>query len=463
MKKSRYSVFVGNCIDLMRKCPAHSVDAIATDPPYGLKFMGKAFDDLGEGAQQREWHKAWAKEALRVLKPGGHIIAFGGTRTYHHLASALEEVGFEIRDCISWVHGQGFPKSLNVGKAIDKAMGAERTEVIGEGRAGAAFHYGNPGEGGFGNTQDKDGGTASSSWDVLAPASPEAQTWEGWGTALKPSVEPAVLARKPMVGTVATNVLMFGTGALNVDGCRVGEEQVTINTWDDGAKPFGGGAGHRYTGRTVQGRWPANLIFQHLDGCVQNGSKKVKASAPASGPTLTGASTSAARGKFNGVGSTAHHGDEDGTETVAAWTCAEGCPVAALDAQSGVTKAVPRKPTGKPIYSTEGTAMVWNSNSVIDTTERGFTDTGGASRFFYCAKANKQERGEGNNHPTVKPVALMEYLIKLVLPPGGIVLDPFAGSGTTLVAAKNLGVRAIGMELDPEYAAIAIRRIRNTG
>ena len=191
--------------------------------------------------------------------------------------------------------------------------------------------------------------------------------------------------------TVAANVLRWGTGGINVDGCRVstcdnlngGAYAKNGNSrWDDAEnwryKRLGEAGGYKQP----TGRWPANLILQHLDGCVQDGVKKVKASAPASGPTLTGASTSAARGRFNGVGSTAHHGDEDGNETVTAWACAEGCPVASLDGQSGVTKAVPRKPTGKPMYSTEGTSMVWNSNSVIDTTERGFTDTGGASRFF---------------------------------------------------------------------------------
>ena len=195
--------------------------------------------------------------------------------------------------------------------------------------------------------------------------------------------------------TVAANVLRYGTGALNIGATRIKHVLVAGGSLDlnphlrQGIKrgqslnPTAFALGDNATGSVdPAGRWPANLILQHLDGCVQDGVKKVKASAPASGPTLTGASTSAARGKFNGVGSTAHHGDEDGNETVTAWACAEGCPVASLDGQSGVTKAVPRKPTGKPMYSTEGTSMVWNSNSVIDTTERGFTDTGGASRFF---------------------------------------------------------------------------------
>jgi site-specific DNA-methyltransferase (adenine-specific) len=316
--------------------------------------MNKEFDNLGEGAQQRQWHAAWAKEALRVLKPGGHIIAFGGTRTYHHLASALEEVGFGIRDCISWVHSQGFPKSLDVSKAIDKAAGAER-EVIGRRTDRAATPKQDIRGGRLMNGVN--GGIDCSA--ITAPATDAARQWNGWGTALKPAVEPAVLARKPLVGTVVANVLKWGTGAINVDGCRV--ESETINTWDDGAKPFGEGAGHKDTGRTVRGRWPANLMHDGSDDVV---------------------------GLFPDI------------------------------------------------------------------------QVGSASRFFYCAKANKQERGAENKHPTVKPVALMEYLIKLVLPPRGIVLDPFAGSGTTLLAAKNLGVRAIGMELEPEYAEIAKKRIR---
>lgn len=332
MPNWKYPVFVGNCVNLMRKCPANSVDAIVTDPPYGLKFMGKEFDNLGEGVQQRQWHAAWAKEALRVLKPGGHIIAFGGTRTYHHLASALEEVGFEIRDCISWVHSQGFPKSHNL----------------------------------------KD-------------------QWEGWGTNLKPAVEPAVLARKPLVGTVAANVLEWGTGAINVDGCRV----ATDDKFGGGAKATSGFVvGYEHDGWTAgspQGRWPANLIH--------DGSDDVVGLFPADVKGGVWNSTSGAR-HFN------NNGESTGYQTKAA-----------------------------------------------------DTSSGSAARFFYCAKANKQERGAGNNHPTVKPVELMKYCIRLILPPGGIVLDPFVGSGTTLIAAKNLGVKAIGMELDPEYAEIAKKRI----
>ena len=207
--------------------------------------------------------------------------------------------------------------------------------------------------------------------------------------------------RKPCSeSTVAANVLRHGTGALNIDATRVNapEGDDFTKAWDKPVSTNIGARGNLYitngsqhtvdlTGNKPKGgRWPANLVLQHLPTCEQAGTRKVKASAPASGPSLTGASTSTARGKFNGVGSTAHHGDEDGTETVPAWNCALGCPVAGLDTQSGTTKAVMRKPTGKPIYATEGTAMVWNPNSVTDTTERGFTDEGGASRYFKQVK-----------------------------------------------------------------------------
>jgi site-specific DNA-methyltransferase (adenine-specific) len=345
---------------------ANSVDAIVTDPPYGLSFMGKGWDKGVPGVE------FWV-EALRVAKPGAHLLAFGGTRMVHRLAVAIEDAGWEIRDRIHWVYGSGFPKSHNVSKAIDKAAGAER-EVVGFQPRGRSV-----------NTSFMSGGN-----NITAPATPAAQQWDGWGTALKPSVEPVILARKPFKGTVAANVLEWGTGAINVDGCRVGDETVTINTWDNGAKPFGDGAGNPYTGRQQQGRFPANLI---------------------------------------------HDGSDEATAGM-----------------------------------------------------------GDASRYFYCAKASRKDRNEGlegfdermptapngatnavsenrgsrsgpraNHHPTVKPTDLMAYLCRLITPPGGTVLDPFNGSGSTGKAAVREGFNYIGCELDPEYVEIARARIEAVG
>ena len=327
-------IYTGDCLDVLRTLPADSVDAIVTDPPYGLAFMGKRWDyDVPSEA-------IW-RECLRVLKPGGHLLAFAGTRTQHRMAVRIEDAGFEIRDMIAWVYGSGFPKSLDVSKAIDKAAGAER-EVIGPATVGGK---------GQGNAY----GTIT-----RPPATAPATAWQGWGTALKPALEPITVARKPLIGTVAENVLAHGTGALNVDGCRVGNE-VRYNA-PAGNKAGGNslnmsavGMPQDAKGSTAAGRWPANLIH---DGC-----------------------------------------DE----------------------------------------------VVGLLND--------------AARFFYCAKASKADRGEGNNHPTVKPTDLMRYLCRLVTPPGGTVLDPFMGSGSTGKAAMLEGFGFIGIERDPEYVKIAKARI----
>jgi len=320
--------------------PDASVDAIVCDPPYELGFMGKRWDSTGIAYSVDLW-----REALRVLKPGGHLLAFGGTRTYHRMACAIEDAGFEIRDSIHWMYGSGFPKSLSV-------------EKNGAGEA-----------------------------------------WKGWGTALKPAHEPVVMARKPLDGTVAANVLAHGTGAINVDGCRVGTDSTrTRHTADMGYRGGLLAAGAGYETGSASGRWPANVLLSHAEGCA----------------------------------------DE----------CADGCPVAEL---------------------------------------------GDAARYYYCAKPSTSERDAGlehmpvtpghevcdredgsagadnpragvrterrNTHPTVKPIAIMRYLVRLVTPPGGVVLDPFAGSGTTGCAAVLEGARFLGLELEPKHAEIARARI----
>jgi site-specific DNA-methyltransferase (adenine-specific) len=498
-------VLHGDCVKLMREMPENSVDSIVTDPPYGLEFMGKDWDapwkkrgdnpasakfskggfESGNGYANRdtpsygrawsnnrcvkcghiasggspckcdnpewvvergdtaapmrafqEWFTEVAVEALRVLKPGGHLLSFGGTRTYHRMACAIEDAGFEIRDSIHWVYGSGFPKSLNVSKAIDKSAGAER-EVVGRKKgvvSNGQGRYNWHAEGSEGN-----GGE----FDLTVPATPEARRWEGWGTALKPAHEPIVVARKPLQGTVAGNVLVWGTGGLNIDGCRVGTDEDTARkpaVVADTAAPFGRGVAMGGNGHAA-GRWPANVVFDRTAG-------------------------------------------------------------EALDQQSG------ERPAGAFPKSSNVPAGTHYEGGwgPVDNGERRELDSGGASRFFtqadfgpddwpflYQAKPSKKERNAGldgvekritneitppgtagsnnpraganrsgassNHHPTVKPIALMRWLVRMVTPPGGVVLEPFAGSGTTLVAAILEGFDAIGCEMTDEYLPIIEGRV----
>ncbi len=299
----RVEIVNGDSLLVLQLLDDNSVDAIVTDPPYGLSFMGKKWDY--DVPSEELW-----RQCFRVLKAGGHLLCFAGTRTQHRMAVRIEDAGFEIRDMIAWVYGSGFPKSLDVSKAIDKAAGHWR------GKAGEVVSDNGAMSGGnYERTPKGD------------PITAAAVAWQGWGTALKPALEPITVARKPLIGTVAENALQHGTGAINVDGCRVGE------------------------------RWPANFI---------------------------------------------HDGSEQVTDLL-----------------------------------------------------------GSAARFFYCAKASKRDRDEGNHHPTVKPTDLMRYLCRLVTPPDGLVLDPFMGSGSTGKAAALEGFSFIGIEREAEYVAIAQARINH--
>jgi len=395
---TRATVYQGDCVEVMAELDEASVDAIVCDPPYELGFMGKEWDSAGVTYRVETWEAAY-----RVLKPGGHLVAFGGTRTFHRLTCALEDAGFEIRDCLSWLYGSGFPKSLDVSKAIDKAAGAAR-KVVGE-RAGSA-HAGMNGIGQGGYRQ------AGESFPVYgAPATDAAKAWQGWGTALKPAWEPIILARKPLgERNVAANVLAHGTGAINVDGCRVGTDGEEIHApQSDPAKRRGTVGTHLFgkadreafqaaqrasAERTATlGRWPANLVLDE-----------------------------AAAGM--------------------------------LDEQSGETES----PMSRP-RTPDGPARATWSLGRSGGIQVGHGDSGGASRFFYTAKADADDR-DGSKHPTVKPVDLMKWLIRLVTPPEGVVLDPFLGSGTTVYAAQESGFRGIGIEREPEYVADAIRRLR---
>ena len=415
-------VFHGDCRDVLRSLPDNSVDSVVTDPPYELGFMGKSWDSSGIAYDVTVW-----QECLRVLKPGGHLVAFGGSRTYHRLGVAIEDAGFEIRDTIAWISSKTFPKSLNVSKAIDKKLGVDR-KVVGSSRGvGVAAEdnlHGGINRGAVGVKQ------VAVDIPVTEAGSDEARQWEGWGTGLKQVVEPVVLARKPLEGTVAENTLVWGVGGMNIDGSRIGSEKRNIS----GMKSLGVMHDDNWKAKeidvkAVQGRWPANVILDEVTAGL-------------------------------------------------------------LDGQSGVSKSP------KP-YTAEGykDSSMFGVGGVNHGSE--FGDTGGASRFFYVAKASKRDRNEGleeleavdrqkwngsvghrgvgdfypdgsprpvnpqsNTHPTVKPTQLMRYLIKLVTPEGGVVLDPFTGSGSTGKAALLDGYRFVGAELTEEYLPIIEGRLR---
>lgn len=413
MQMIKPQLLQGNCLELMRAIPNDSLDSIVTDPPYELGFMGKGWDSTGIAYSVPMW-----KECLRVLKPGGHLLSFGGSRTYHRMASAIEDAGFQIRDQIMWVYGSGFPKSLDVSKAIDKNAGAIR-EVIGE-------HPNPAGNKAGGNSLNMSLVGMPETATLTAPATVEAQQWDGWGTALKPAHEPIVLARKPLIGTVVQNVLEYGTGALNIGVSRIPGEAVPINKLEKWSG-FGEEKCPEYTATVNnEGRWPANLI---------------------------------------------HDGSDEVLNEFAKY---------------GESKSTVGKPRSSA-KSGEGWGMT--------ATGAEYSDKGSPARFFYCAKANKKDRNEGcehleqktageatdrqagsqglnspragagrtsgaqNFHPTVKPTELMRYLCKMVTPPGGTVLDPFMGSGSTAKAALLEGFGFIGIEQDAAYHKIASERI----
>jgi DNA modification methylase len=500
-----WRVIHGECGPAMAAMPEASVDAIVCDPPYGLEFMGKGWDgadgfrrslnvaDVGRddpfgrasrtspeyraGHLFQEWCESWAIEALRVLKPGGHLLAFGGTRTSHRLVCAIEDAGFEIRDTIAWMYGSGFPKSLDVSKAIDKAAGAEREE----GRP-----YLRPGDGKpyalDAPTQASGDGTSFATGQrcpiVTAPATPDAERWQGWGTALKPAHEPIVVARKPLTGTVAATVLEHGTGALNIDGCRVGLEgggTHCANRDEAGRCRGHQNAGQSTSGETFHGpdtsggRWPANVVLSHSPGCREVGTRKVRGDNRSTGNGTRPAG-------FANIGAATGDGEPNaavyGDSEVPAWECVEGCAVRLLDEQTGdVGGGFGRRGAVENVGDEQGLFGIRATGEQV-----GFGDSGGASRFFYAAKADSAERHAGlgkagaslfstgdepeaNLHPTVKPIDLMRWLVRLVTPPGGTVLDPFAGSGTTGCAAVLEGFDFVGIEREAEYVAICRARL----
>ena len=453
-----HKLLLGDCLDKLKDLPENSVDSIVTDPPYELGFMGKSWDKTGIANNVEMW-----KECLRVLKPGGHLLAFSGTRTYHRMASAIEDAGFEVRDMIEWVYGSGFPKSLNIGKAVDKRGGttadqskefavyikskrreqnitlSRADEVVCGGTTNYSWFEGRPAgqrlprkvdylkmkellklddrydsfmeetEREFlGHYKTDMGGLGGERLgEVGGKITKGTSEWEGWGTALKPAHEPICMARKPLAEkTVAENVLKYGTGGINIDESRVD----FIDAKDkDGWKYGAAGKENKSIDswkntskviiqNDVSGRFPANLIHDN--------SEEVRECFP--------------------------------------------------EQKSGAKKA------NQENYNHEDKEFVSTLGASINEYQ---ANSGNASRFFksiiYTSKASKKDRGEGNSHPTVKPVKLMEYLIKMVTPKSGIVLDPFMGSGSTGVACVNLGREFIGIEKEQQYLQIAEARIND--
>lgn len=395
-------VILGNSKEKLKELEDNSVDSVVTDPPYELGFMGKKWDSTGIAYDVELW-----KEVYRVLKPGGHLLSFGGTRTYHRMACAIEDAGFEIRDTLMWVYSSGFPKSHNISKAIDKILGYER-DVIGRRKHPTLKDT---------SKLEEQANAAHGSnswyreWDITASASPEAQQFEGWGTALKPANEPIVLARKPLSEkTVAKNVLQWGVGGLNIDGCRVGTEQRTyaLKGGENLNRLSREGMGDNPDAKqvsigetTVEGRWPANVIH--------DGSDEVLALFPETGTNKKGGEPYCYKGKeYNNSETSMFNGDK------------------------------PEAPSN-------------------------YNDFGNAARFFYCAKTSKKERTCNgtldNKHPTVKPLTLISYLCRLITPLGGTVLDPFAGSGTTAIACMREGFNYILIELEEDSYNICLERI----
>jgi DNA modification methylase len=608
----RQRMVVGDCRAVMAGMEPASVDAIVTDPPYGLEFMGKEWDEFdgrenGTARPYNEWgdfgtrehartadqagrvqrkkavgyqafSDSWLAEAFRVLVPGGVLMAFGGTRTWHRLAVAIEDAGFVIFDTLMWLHGSGFPKSHNIDRLptvcqcneveyghgatptqhvmpdmpssdvppsvpVDGGQGAllqprlpeqgapdeepadsatvagRGAESVLEGRryaiqeegqlhgssarpvsgglaadgAGGRLRDGAPAENGAAMRLPiaADGGRAPSEPQAGRQRRRQSRTMavqsepqgvrarsdcprcglpvvpKGLGTALKPAWEPVIVARKPLDGTFLDNYLKYGTGPLNITAGRLHASdaeggEYRVKRLNPGASVNATGEwkqGREYVGYQQPGRWPPNVAMSHLDSCREVGVRRVKGT-NTPGRNGTNGYTNTVYAPIGGKDSINHYADPDGRESVVAWECAEGCPVAMLDAQAGESVG---KRSSRGVGLTAST--VYGAGRLDYDTVRGHDDAGGKSRFYYTSKASSRERtaglrpGERNLNPCVKPLALCEWLLKLAVPPGGAVLDPFAGSGSMGCAAARLGIGYVGIEQDAAMADQAERRI----
>jgi site-specific DNA-methyltransferase (adenine-specific) len=488
----------GDCLQKLKELEDNSIDSVVTDPPYEIGFMGKGWDDSGIANNPELW-----KEVLRVLKPGGHLLSFSHSRTYHRQAVAVEDAGFEIRDQIMWIYGSGFPKSHNIGKAVEKQSGDVKVIGIKKGAGSTGKSYISNNE----EYVDGEKGVFKKEYDEIEINN----EWEGWGTALKPAHEPIVMARKPFKGTVADNVLEWGTGGINVDGCRIGYEDTPNPATNpkyrheqnykmpEKGQESKGAVSFSSSNNDVntEGRFPANIIFE----CTCENPKVVadkydiRTYNDYKNTFQSYEENDKEKGKY----------EIKDVETTKVIHTDPNCPCYILDEQSGTTKSSKRgahnnKKTEHTNTYTPPQAMYSSNNT--------HGDTGGASRFFYCPKASKKDRNEGcddlenavgdytniaskrlkcntcgkwgiatdhckceepdwiqpetkNIHPTVKPTDLMAYLVRLVTPKGGVVLDPFMGSGSTGKACVREGMNFIGIEREEEYMEIAKTRIEH--
>ena len=418
----------GDSLEILKKLPNNSFDSMVTDPPAGIAFMGKKWDkDKGGRKLWIAWLESIMTEAFRTLKPGAHILVWAIPRTSHWTATAIENAEFEIRDVVTHIFGSGFPKSQNISKAIDKQAGAKR-EVVGQkirGDVQKAKISGVTMGAAHANRNNKDifGYGVE---NITIPSTDDAKQWDGWGTALKPASEHWILARKPLSEkTIAANVLEHSTGGINIDASRIKAGQ-------------------------NDGRFPANLVLSHKPGCKQVGTKEGK------GYTIN-RFTDGAKPFGDGAGHP-YEVEDQGPETIAVWDCEDDCAIKTLDNQTGVLTSgeMKGKIKGKAGKDTFG------SYKGEATEQPYYADSGGPSRFFYCAKASKKEKTLNktieNKHPTVKSLKLMKYLINLVTPPGGVVLDPFMGSGTTGQAALEDNFGFVGIELEADSFEISKKR-----
>lgn len=419
--KNQFKIINSSMLELDKHIKPNNIDSIVTDPPYELNFMNKGWDNAGVSFNKDTWKKCY-----EVLKPGGYLLAFGGSRTFHRIACAIEDAGFEIRDTIMWLYGSGFPKSMNLGLAIDKKNGVE-SKVVGEGKSGVSSR-----------AYQSEETTTAGKYEIKQATN----EWQGWGTCLKPAFEPIIVARKPFKGSLVDNVLEYGVGGLNIDECRVElQENETIAKnveYKDIKQSDGWGTKKCITEQSNQGRFPANLILTY---------------------------------------------DETDFDEVCGGFPNSNKPNGSI--------------TNPNLHNSLGDNGIFNKYSDKQPLWNAYQDSGSASRYFYCAKASKKDRDEGldefknttvndgrntpidnafqrgetprkNIHPTVKPTTLMQYLIRLVTPKGGTVLDPFMGSGSTgkAVAYENnerdANYSFIGIELIKEYCDIAQARITST-